>query len=482
VDAGEGDRHERVSERADAHSTGLKLSLAAWDHEAPRGAAEREDPLPSRALVPRPEEETGRAQLETEHGAELHLELTLAAPHPGGALPSLDTAHPAADSIRWLSVRRLALLLLLTAVVLAAPGVSRADDPPQARARAVLVATDSGEILYERGADRRLPMASITKLMTALLTLERTKPAKVVTVRGPAPSIGESTFNLRPGERLRVRDLLTAALVQSANDAAYALAGYVGRGNVGAFVRLMNSRAAELGLDHTHYARPDGLDAPGQYSSARDILALARKDMEYAIFRRIVRRRGGAVAGRQLYAWNDLLKTYAGAVGVKTGHTDLADWCEVAAAERNGVTIYAVVLGSPSRGRRNADLARLLDWGFGHYGPVELIVPGRTYATARIPFSDARIPLVAARGASPVVRLGRPLVQRVVAPGRLDPPLARGQRVGEIRIYDGTRLVSRGPLVAAVAVKEPTLGRRLGWYAGRALDEAADMLASLSPF
>ncbi|HEY3070375.1 MAG TPA: D-alanyl-D-alanine carboxypeptidase family protein [Gaiellaceae bacterium] len=379
-------------------------------------------------------------------------------------------------------MRRLALLLLLAALVLAAPSVSRADDPPTTHARAVLVATGSGEILYERGADRRLPMASITKLMTALLTIERTKPDKIVTVRGPAPSIGESTFNLRPGERLRVRELLTAALVQSANDAAYALASYLGRGKVGTFVRLMNKRAAELGLRHTHYVRPDGLDAPGHYSSARDILVLARKDMEYPVFRRIVRRRGGVVAGRQLYAWNDLLKTYPGAVGVKTGHTDLAEWCEVAAAERNGVTIYAVVLGSPSRARRNADLAHLLDWGFGHYGPVELIVPGRTYATAEIPLSDSRVPLVAARGASPVVRLGRPLVERVAAPGRLEPPIARGQRVGEIRVYDGTRLIARRRLVAAVAVEEPTLGHRLGWYAGRALDEAADMLASLSPF
>jgi D-alanyl-D-alanine carboxypeptidase len=325
-------------------------------------------------------------------------------------------------------------------------------------------------------------MASITKLMTALLTLERPKPDKIVTVRGPAPSIGESTFNLRPGERLRVRELLTAALVQSANDAAYALASYVGRGKVGTFVRLMNKRAAELGLRDTHYVRPDGLDAPGHYSSARDILVLARQDMEYPVFRHIVRRRGGVVAGRQLYAWNDLLKAYPGAVGVKTGHTDLAEWCEVAAAERNGVTIYAVVLGSPSRARRNADLGHLLDWGFGHYGPVELIVPGRTYATAEIPFSDSRIPLVAARGASPVVRLGRPLLERVVAPGRLERPIARGQRVGEIRVYDGTTLIARRPLVAAVAVGEPTLRHRLGWYAGRALDEAADMVASLSPF
>ena len=379
-------------------------------------------------------------------------------------------------------MKRLAFLLVVVAV-LAVPAASwAANAAPEAKARAVLVAAGDGEVLYQRDADRRVPMASITKLMTALLVLERAKPNSVVTIRGAAPSIGESTFNLRIGERLRVRDLLNAALVQSANDAAYALASYVGHGNVAAFVHLMNKRARELGLNETHYVRPDGLDAHGHYSSARDVLTLAREDMNNALFRRIVRRRGGLVAGRQLYAWNDLLKTYPGAIGVKTGHTDRARWCEVAAAERDGITMYAVILGSPGRARRNRDLAALLDWGFAHYGHVQLVQAGKTYATASLPFSDARLPLVAARGAADVVRLGEPLTQRIVAPTRVETPVARGQRLGEIRIYNGSRLVARRSLVAATAVNEPSLGHRIGWYADRALDEAGDMLGSLSPF
>lgn len=373
-------------------------------------------------------------------------------------------------------------IVLSSVLALAWPGSSFAQEPPPVKARAVIVATEAGEILYERNADRRLPMASITKLMTALLTLERTRPDQTVTVRGPAPSVGESSFNLRTGERLHVRDLLTAALVQSANDAAYALAAYVGHGKVPAFVRLMNQRAEELGLDETHYARPDGLDAPGGYSSARDTLDLARADMAIRVFRRIVQRRGGVIAGRQLYAWNDLLKTYPGAIGVKTGHTDLAKWCEVAAATRDHVTLYAVILGSPSRARRNADLGSLLDWGFGHYGRVQLIAPGKTYASAEIPFSDARLSLVAERGTERVVRLGRPLVERVVAPGRVRGPVRRGEKLGEIRVYDGKKMVARRALVAAAPVAKASLGRRVGWYAGRALDEARDMLGSLSPF
>jgi D-alanyl-D-alanine carboxypeptidase len=379
-------------------------------------------------------------------------------------------------------VPRRTAILLLSVLALAWPGSSLAQEPPPVKARAVIVATGAGEVLYERHADRRVPIASITKLMTALLTLEGSSPDRIVTVRGPAPSVGESTFNLRTGERLRVRDLLTAALVQSANDAAYALATYVGHGKVQTFVRLMNQRAEQLGLDETRYARPDGLDAPGGFSSARDTLDLARTDMAIRVFRRIVRRRGGTVAGRQLYAWNDLLKSYSGAVGVKTGHTDRAKWCEVVAATRDHVTIYAVILGSPTRARRNADLASLLDWGFGHYGHVQLIQPGKTYARADIPFSDSRLSLVAERGTEGVVRLGRPLIERVIAPGRVQRPVRRGERLGEIRVYDGERLVARRPLVAGEAVADPSLGRRVGWYAGRALHEARDMLGSLSPF
>ena len=347
----------------------------------------------------------------------------------------------------------------------------------------MIVADGSGgEILLERNADRRVAIASITKIMTALVTLENARPNERVVIRGPAPSIGESTIHLTIGERMRVRDLLAAALVQSANDAAYALATHVGNGSVQRFVSMMNKRAAELGLDDTHFMRPDGLDVTGHYSSARDILTLTREAMKQPLFRRLVRQRGGGIAGgRSLYAWNDLLRTgtYPGIVGVKTGHTDAAGWSQVAAARRGGVTMYAIVLGSPGRSRRNADLAKLLDWGFGHYGRVTLVEFGRVYATAAIPFSDERMPLVAPRAARVVVRLGRPLVERVVAPSSVDLPVQAGEEVGEVVVLDGRRVVARRPLVAGNAADDANVGTKVGWYAGRAVDEAGDMLESV---
>jgi D-alanyl-D-alanine carboxypeptidase (penicillin-binding protein 5/6) len=377
-------------------------------------------------------------------------------------------------------VRRLVLPLLL-AGLLVWPAASSAQEPPPVKANAVVVADAHGEVLYAEHGSQRRAIASITKIMTALVTLARTKPSEKVTIRGPAPAIGESTFGLREGETLRVRDLLTAALVQSANDAAYALATYIGRGKVKRFVGLMNKRAAALGLDGTHYVRPDGLDAPGGYSTADDVLAIARKAMKHRLFRKIVKTRGGIVAGRRLYVWNDLLSTYPGTIGVKTGHTDRAGWSEVVAARRNGLVLYTVVLGSPSRERRNKDLTRLLDWGFGQYGLVRLIESGRTYATAEVPFSDERVPLLAGRAAFAHVRLGRPLVERVVAPAQIDPPVGFGEAVGEVRIYDGQRVVARRALVAGQAVPEPGLTKKVGWYAGEALNEAGDMLSRISP-
>ena len=380
-------------------------------------------------------------------------------------------------------LRRIALFAALLAALAAAQTAAASSPPPTVNARAaLLVDGNTGQTLFSENPDRRLPMASLTKLMTALLTMENARKDAVVRVTGPAPSVGESTINLQPGERMKVSDLLAAALIQSANDAAYALATYVG-GSVSKFVRMMNERARDLGLDHTHYVVPDGLDTPGHYSSARDTYTLAREDMRHALFRRIVKRMGGEISGgRTLYSWNDLLKTYPGTIGIKTGHTDRAGWSEIAAAERDGVTMYAVILGGPTRGRRNHDLASLMDWGFGHYGRVTLVSRTKTYATARLPYSNRTVPLVAADRVRKDVLLDHPLVERVVAPATLDLPVRQGDPVGEILIYDGDKVVARQKLVSPLTISEPSVFTRVRWYAGRALDEAGDMLSSLSPF
>ena len=246
-------------------------------------------------------------------------------------------------------VRR--IVLVLAAVVASLAAAAAVAAPPAVDAEAYLVVNgQTGEVLASRNAAERVPMASITKLMTVLVALEHARPDDVVTVGAGAASVGESTINLRAGERLTVGDLVTAALVQSANDAATALAAGVADGSVERFVGWMNEKAAALGLHETHFVNPSGLDAPGHVSSARDLTRLARIAMRNPVVRDTVREQAASIGGgRSVSTWNDLLGAFPGTFGVKTGHTSGAGWSEVAAARRNGVTVYATILGGPSR-------------------------------------------------------------------------------------------------------------------------------------
>jgi D-alanyl-D-alanine carboxypeptidase (penicillin-binding protein 5/6) len=363
------------------------------------------------------------------------------------------------------------LLVAAAALVLVAPVLAA---PPQVTGRAWLVENGAtGEVLLAHGVRQRVPIASITKLMTVLLTLEHARLNDVVTVSAQAASVGESSANLQPGERLTVRQLLEAALIQSANDAADALADYVGHGSQARFVAMMNARARQLGLRDTHYVRPDGLDAAGHYSSAHDVTLLARVLMHRPIVRQIVRMRSAAIPGATLHTWNDLLYSYPGIYGVKTGHTSAAGWSEIAAARRGGVSIYATLIGSPARGRRNADLTRLLNWGFAQYVRARPVVKGRGYAEATLAYGRRPLKLVAAASLAAPFRAGEPVVRRIVFPDVVSLPVSRGQPLGQLRIYQRGRLVGAVSLVAARSVKRPGMAGRVGWYTKRTLHHMA---------
>jgi D-alanyl-D-alanine carboxypeptidase (penicillin-binding protein 5/6) len=367
-------------------------------------------------------------------------------------------------------VKRLAVAI--AALALAAPVLAA---PPQVNGRAWLVENGAtGEVLLAHDARQRVPIASITKLMTVLLTLEHARLGDVVTVSREAASVGESSANLRAGERLTVRELLEAALIQSANDAADALADYVGNGSEARFVAMMNAKARRLGLHDSHYVRPDGLDAPGHYSSAHDVTLLARILMHYPVVRQIVRRRTAEIAGGEtLHTWNDLLYSYPGIYGVKTGHTSAAGWSEIAAARRHGVAIYATLIGSPDRGTRNADLTKLLDWGFSQYVAVRAVEKGRAYAEAQLGYGRKPLRLVAGASLTPALRVDRPVVRRIVFPDVASLPVSRGQSLGQVRIYQGRKLIGLVPLVASRSVDRPGIAGRVGWYARRTLHHMA---------
>jgi D-alanyl-D-alanine carboxypeptidase (penicillin-binding protein 5/6) len=360
-----------------------------------------------------------------------------------------------------------ALLLLATAALACLLAVVATAAPPPVRAEAYVVQNGAtGEVLATLDERERLPIASITKLMTALVTLERAGLDDLVTVTGRAAAVGESTIHLRPGERLTVRDLLRATLIQSANDAATALAVHVA-GTVPDFVELMNARARELGLSDTRFVNPDGLDAPGHVSSARDVTKLARVAMRKPFIRETVQLVDATAAGRSLHTWNDLLSTFPHLLGVKTGHTSRAGWSQVAAARGGGVTIYATLLGGETREGRNEDLASLLRWGLAQYRTVSAIERGRVYASARTAYDRPAVRLVAAKPTLRLVRVDRSLVERVVAPVEVELPVRAGQRLGEVQVLERGEVVASSPLVAATGVSRPDRLDRVGFYAGR---------------
>lgn len=247
---------------------------------------------------------------------------------------------------------RLRLVLVLAAAL--AAGSARAAEDPYPWIAAAYVVKRDGALLWSGSAERRLPPASLAKLMTALLTIERGgMDAAVVVGRGVLQETG-TRIGLKPGERLRARDLLAATVVRSANDACRALADHFG-GTTREFVHRMNQRAAELGLRDTRFVDPCGHDREGQYTSAADLARLAEQVMRHDEYLRLARLEKFTVrtldGGRSfaLRNTNALIGRYPGAIGLKTGYTDGAGNCLVALAERDGVRVLAVLLNAPNR-------------------------------------------------------------------------------------------------------------------------------------
>jgi D-alanyl-D-alanine carboxypeptidase (penicillin-binding protein 5/6) len=244
------------------------------------------------------------------------------------------------------------LRVLLALACLAASAARAADDPYPWIAAAYLVKRD-GAVLWAGSAERRLPPASLAKLMTALLALERGNLDETVTVgKGVLQATG-TRIGLKPGERLSARELLAAAVVRSANDACRALAEHLG-GSLKVFIQVMNQRAAWLGMKDTHFVDPCGHDRDGQYSSAADLAILAEQVMRHDEYLRLAKTPKisfKTLDGRTftLRNTNALLGRYPGAIGLKTGHTPGAGNCLVALAERDGVRVLAVLLNAPNR-------------------------------------------------------------------------------------------------------------------------------------
>ncbi len=380
---------------------------------------------------------------------------------------------------------RRALLLVAVLAALAAPVQASSGDslrvtaqPLRVPAAAWYLLGGDGAVLAERNARQRRSIASITKLMTAIVTIEQAELSDVVTVSPRASRVGESTVYLRAGEQLSVADLLRAMLIRSANDAAEALALHVGRGSESRFVGLMNEKARELGLDDTTFVNPHGLDAPGHLSSARDATLLIRYALGVPFIRDALDRSSISLSGGRAFpTTDDLLENWGPLVGGKTGHTLKAGWSEAAAAQAGGATVYAAVLGSDSRAERNDALRTLLGYGLSRYRRVVAIDGSRMYAVSETGYGRPNVELVAPRTVVRAVREGSSLFERVVAPTSVGLPVRKGQRLGRVEVYEGNRLLASADLVAASDVSEPGLLGKAAWYAQETVAELWGLFA-----
>lgn len=356
-----------------------------------------------------------------------------------------------------------ALLLCLLAGPVAA---GRAQQRPDIQAPSAIVVEEStGDVVFERNPGEERQIASTTKLMTALLTLEGIALDDVLTTPGYAAGAAESVVGLREGERLTVRDLLRALLLPSANDAAVALAEGLS-GTREDFVDEMNRRAEELGLRDTSFANPIGLDDPDNHSSARDLVKLAIVLRRERFFRETVdlervTLRSGA-RNRTVVNRNTLVLEEPMVDGVKTGRTSQAGYVLVGSATRGGVTVVSAVLGAGSEAARDADSLALLRYGLSRYRRRTVLKEGEGLRTADLRFRDADVRLVAAETVRRVLRRGERARTRVTrAPLELDGPLPAGAEVGTVEVRVRGKVVKRVPLVTAVPVAEASLTDRV---------------------
>ncbi|HEV3477672.1 MAG TPA: D-alanyl-D-alanine carboxypeptidase family protein [Rubrobacteraceae bacterium] len=352
-------------------------------------------------------------------------------------------------------------------------------DPPQVRATAwALVDGDTGLYLAGKNPDRRLPVASTTKIMVALLALEEgANLEEEVAISGQAERfVGTvySNIGLIEGERLSVRELLKAALIPSGTEAVYALSEHLGGGSVGVFVEDMNQEADSMGLKNTHFENPAGLDARGHYSSARDLATMARAAMEYPTFADMVDTERTRISTQnreiEFSNTNNLLYAYEQANGVKTGTSPQAGPCLVASATEGDESYLAVVLDAAGEEYRFDAARTALEYGFDNYEREPLARKGEVYEEIQPPFRrEESVGLVAARDVPGPAGPGLEVERRVTA--REAPPAAKaGQELGTVEVLVSGERVGTSPLVTKRGYEEASLWQKVRyWSSGLAM-------------
>lgn len=332
---------------------------------------------------------------------------------------------------------------------------------------AVLMEKDTGKVLYAENANKELPPASMTKIMTLLLIFKSLNHHEIslndkVSVSEHAASMGGSQVFLEPGEEMTVNDLIKAICIGSANDASMAMAEYLA-GSEDAFVKRMNDEAKRLGLKHTHFNNPTGLPSENHYSTAHDMAVMAKALLRYpdvlkytSLYEDYLRENTDNKFW--LVNTNKMIKSYPGVDGLKTGFTQEAKYCLTATAKKNDMRVIAVVMGAPTTKERNKQVAKLLNYAFSNYKTKKLVDAGQVVKVVPINKSaKGNVPIVTQDNAVLLLKKGenvKDLKTSIEVKDHLNAPMKAGSVVGYYVVERGDQTLSKTPLIITKDVKE----------------------------
>ena len=343
---------------------------------------------------------------------------------------------------------------------------------------AILMEAHTGTILYEQGSHTQLRPASVTKIMTILLAYEAVQQGRatlddMVTVSKNAAGYGGSTILLEEGEKISLRNLIKGMCIASGNDAAIATAEYIG-GSQDGFVQLMNQRAAELGMNDTHFVNPCGLDADGHVTSAHDIALMSRQLIvnfpevtEYTTtWHEMMPHQWKKGSGETDMAnTNKLIQSYEGMTGLKTGYTRLARYSLSATATRGNLSLIAVIMGADTKEIRSAEITSLLNYGFGNYDFLRLETNGQHIDDLPLSGSNlTALPVHIGGDVNVLTKKGTAINSdalrfELVYQDAPSLPIKAGDAVGEVLYFDGDTEIARLPLVAGSNAEKATFGQ-----------------------
>lgn len=330
------------------------------------------------------------------------------------------------------------------------------DKAPDINARsAIVIDFDSGRVLYEKNAYQKRPMASTTKIMTAIVALEYGNLDDIVTVSKNAASIWGSTIKLTSGEQLTLKELMYGLLMCSGNDAAIAIAEHIG-GSVESFLIMMNNKAKDIGALNTNFTSPHGLDETGHYSTAYDMAIITKYALEIPLFNEIVKTKSIQSGKRFMSNTNEMLTSYEGADGVKTGYTGKAGRCLITSATRDDRRFISVVLFCDSRDQRALSSKKILDYAFENYYPCNLIKGGYFGDIPVYKGYESSVPLLINKSVTlPLTEYeAENLYTKISIPDTIKAPVERGANLGTISVYLNDEILCESAIIAEKSIKE----------------------------